>query len=54
MVYDLIACAIAGICFLVACWAFTGVRLFVRIHLRKGPFLDDYLAVISLVCALSV
>lgn len=54
MFYGLIACAIAAICFLVASWASTGVRLFVRIYLGNGPFFDDYLAVVSLVCILSI
>ncbi|KAL4793023.1 hypothetical protein BDV19DRAFT_380344 [Aspergillus venezuelensis] len=46
--YDPTACAIAAICFLVATCVFTAVRLFVRIHYRKGPFLDDTLAIVAL------
>ncbi|KAL4780010.1 hypothetical protein BJX76DRAFT_364670 [Aspergillus varians] len=48
MVYNPISCAVASICFLVASWVFTGVRLYVRVHLRKAPFLDDVFAVASL------
>ncbi|KAL4922644.1 hypothetical protein BDW62DRAFT_196650 [Aspergillus aurantiobrunneus] len=49
MVYNPTACAVASLCFLVASWVFTGVRLYVRVHLRKGPFLDDFLAVVALI-----
>ncbi|RDW93485.1 uncharacterized protein DSM5745_00807 [Aspergillus mulundensis] len=49
MAYDPTGCAVAAICFLVAAWAFTGVRLYVRVTMRKGPFIDDTLAVISLI-----
>ncbi|KAL2871166.1 uncharacterized protein BJX67DRAFT_369981 [Aspergillus lucknowensis] len=48
MGYDPTGCIVVCLVFVVAAWLFTAVRLYVRIHFGKGPFLDDLLAVFAM------
>ncbi|KAL2828851.1 hypothetical protein BJY01DRAFT_128446 [Aspergillus pseudoustus] len=49
MGYDTLACFIACLCFSIAAWLCLSMRAYVRIHLLRGPFLDDVLALIGAV-----